>query len=312
MPLPEALRADAVNSDSQGLLVEVMEQFLCIAAASEQFERDVTESRKLVRCEAIEADRAGPRTISQVRRDRQKAEDGLQFGDVSMDVGDDSDSDLDEFHPIDEGEEVSLSASTKKPIGKVQGGGGSGGELISNPSCLADIATNETQSRSVTVALLWVCRWEGRIRWGLQSVPNLSFVAGPQAMASSSSSSSGSTAVSKQQRNPADFLLVGLHHPQRVQLEGPGPHLRHIPVRVSLKSVSDRPLLVSVDAEQDGDSSGGESSAAPGSCVDKRINTGFRWSGKTGCSDFTLAPHSETYLNLFAAISHAGVYDLKK
>eukprot|EP01034_Spumella_vulgaris_P025924 gene25924-32432_t len=305
MPLPEAVRSDATGSDSQGMLVEVMEQFLCIAAASEQFERDVAESRKLVRSEAIEADRAGPRTISQVRRDRQKAEDGLRYGDESTDCGDDSDSDLDEFHPL---EEVSLCAA-KKPIGKTVSFV-KGGELRSNPSSLADIAFNEAQNRSVTIALLWVCRWEGRIRWGMQSVPNLSFVAG--ALSAASSSSSGSTAVPKpQQRNPADFLLVGLHYPHRVQLEGEAPYLQYVPVRVSLKSVSDRPLLVSVEAEDHDNAGEASGTSNSGGTIEKRINTGFRWSGKTGCAEFTLAPHTETDLNLFAAISQAGVYDLK-
>ncbi len=270
----------------QAQLQQVMERFLCIISSSEQLERDLAESRKLIRSEAIEADKTGPRTISQVRRDRQRQEDSLQADGATSDSGNDSDSDLEELRAAAE-----RPPRKEKPRARTV-------TAVSNPSSLAEIASNEALNQSVTVAMLWVCRWEGQLRWGLHTVPNMSFVGGAPFAAVG-----GALTRSK---NPADFLMAGLHHPARVELCGAPPHLKNVPVRLSLKSVSDLPLVLTVEAV---DEFGGSEAVG---AVDKVPNTGVRWSGKTRHCALVLSPHTTTDLQMCAIVSQPGVFDLKR
>ena len=175
----------ASTSDMSNVhIVRVVEQFLCISSARQSFEAEVVASRALVQAEELEAETMGPRSIAQVRRDKatqQRKQEQAQLQMVQRR--------LQEIDLLGEDglEDVNLSATdagnTTLKLGAVPGeapplaGDGYYSLLPSmgGPKSAREVATLEASKCSMKVAVLWMLRWEGKLRWGMHLVSDLSF-----------------------------------------------------------------------------------------------------------------------------------------
>jgi hypothetical protein len=231
-----------------------VEQFQCITQASEEFESEIQESRELLLIQANEADSTGPRTISQVRRDKLK-QVALRQTSQNLDI-------QDEF--ID----VSLENIEK---------------LI--PKSAQDLADKEARRQSICLAFIWVCRWQGKIRWGMHNMTNVSFV--------ESDSTDYSSAPS--------YTLIGIDFPRKVKLCNIMSN-KSIHVRLLIRSITNRSILVNAEALSFSDESGGLVSS----------NIGIFWSEIVKHANVILAPMNSIELVFCVVVSKPGVYDLNR
>jgi hypothetical protein len=117
----------------------IIQQFLCISYSMHQFYGELEVARQLILEQELEANEAGPRSIQEVRRARQKVLDAQ--------------AEL----------EVKIPDELQTEIMKI----------TKSFQSLHEIAKAEQRHHSLGVALLWVCRWQEKIRWGLQFVSHI-------------------------------------------------------------------------------------------------------------------------------------------
>jgi hypothetical protein len=218
LPMP----APASSKDTHNHLVRVIEQFLCIASATSRFDKDVESSRLLVQAAELEAETMGPRSIAQVRREKQGTSG------------------------------VDSAASASNQV-QSQAAGAVGAQ---------DIADLAAARNGLTVAAVWACRWEGKLRWGMHKISSLSFVGegvsavgGQQPVHAAVSTKGGAGAVSasvpaapSSGKPAADFLLVGIHHAPTCTIGSAAESAVEVPVTVRLRSLSSEPLSVTIAA----------------------------------------------------------------
>lgn len=233
-----------------------------------------------------------PKTIQQVRRDKDKDRD-MQAG------SDDAAS----------AAAVTASSSNAKPaVRRIESHGAlsvfefNGGSGASAPSAFlasssqqslascrgvptteSDLADVEGQNGSVNITVVWVCKWKGQIRRGIHSISQIPLYAGAGL----------SGVVVRSSRT--DLVLVGVTHEGEASIPA-GRRSVRVPVSLELRSVADEPLTVSVEAED------------PSLPCERAV----RWEGKTAYVDVVLAPRATTTLAFFAVLGGAGVYDLKR
>lgn len=304
-------------------LTEIVEQFLCIASASSQFEREIQESRELLIFAASEADNAGPRTIAQVRRDRQKA---LAAKAAAAQAQSDIDSSYNGSNLVaDEGctdsedcyySVVNLHYDDGDERGKVSSAdvatesGNSLGESLSVvvPHSGQDIADKEAQSLGVAVALVWLCRWQDKIRWGMESVPHI-----PLTSVSNSSSDNS--------KDPIDCITCGIVFNNHITMEKTqSDREQRVNVWMKIQSLSDEPVFVTVDAIGNGVNTvqlsySNESSSTNDESIGyngliKRNR--FFWVDKIKYTDVKLSPRCEVVLPFALVVSQPGIYDLNR
>lgn len=291
LPMPAAQE----GKDTGAHLVRVVEQFLCIANATSRFDREVEASRLLVQAAEREAETMGPRSIAQVRREKLQQLQG-EGGDASVDG-------------------TLLPATPLEPSKN-------GSPAVTGAQDLANLAAARS---GLTVAAVWACRWDGKLRWGMHKISSLSFVgesvctvggqhSSPRYVPNPSSGlHTGKTA--------ADFLLVSLHHALQCLLPGQAPHATEVPVKVHLRSLCSEPVAVTiaaldhVSADAHRNAHAGPHyvySDTPEYSVEKVVNFGMRWNGKTQHIGLTIPPSSEVMVDLSAYFTRPGVYDLNR
>ncbi len=141
IPLPQSCD-NAFMANSHLHLDKIIESFLCIWYADHEFSNKLQEARITVQMAEDEANAAGPRSIAEVRRDRQRQ--------LELRAKNNPSEDWDTVY-----DDVG---------GVVQ---------ISNPRCVADVAKLELRKNCVNIATIWVCRWADKIRWGIHHTPHV-------------------------------------------------------------------------------------------------------------------------------------------
>ena len=300
LPMP----APANAKDKHLHLVQVVEQFLCIASATARFDREVDSSRMLVQAAELEAETMGPRSIAQVRREKLQ----LQNSPTGLPIG----------SPI-----------VLSDISKAEGCG------ITTPSSAQDLADLAATGNSLTVAAVWACRWEGKLRWGMHKISTLSFIGegvsavggqlgGPGTSAGRKASAIGAGIVlpsSQSGRPAADFLLLGVKHVSTLTLPTTPPHAVEVPVTLSLRSLSNEPLSVTIAAiDLTTATSNKFTSTAPQYVYndqpeytfEKVANLGLRWNGKTQHIGIVIPPNSEKEVHMCAYLTQPGTFDLNR
>eukprot|EP01038_Epipyxis_sp_PR26KG_P005036 gene5036-7027_t len=322
--------------DTQFLFItSIMEQFLCLSATREQFELEIEESRNLLIAAELEADNAGPRTIAQVRRDRLKQEtqknnahnnnrESLLFRNVYND-----EDNFDEFQNV-------FSDWNNNNCNNNDNNNNSESIIMNGmnlvPKNVDDLSVREASKSSMSIAIFWISRWEGKIRWGMHNTANLSFI---QALNNNNNNNNNHSknltfpSLKKSSLIASDYLMVGLNHPEKIILTNSFLlSMSYIPVQIHLKSVCDEVLLLTVEAvdsekiSRSSNSSndninispsiGSEQTQQLGLRIEKTVMNGFRWVGKTQYTQIKLNPHDEIILQFYAFFSQSGVYDLKR
>ena len=241
-------------------------------------------------------DDEAPKTIQQVRRDKDKDRDAQAVGDDTAAAATAANA-------------TAANGSSAKPaVRRIESHGAlsvfefSGGGAASAPSAFlasssqqslascrgvptteSDLADVEGQNGSVNITVVWVCKWKGQIRRGIHSISQIPLYAG----------AGMSSVVVRPSRT--DLLLVGVTHEGEASIPADRRSVR-VPVSVELRSVADEALTVSVEAED------------PSLPCERAM----RWEGKTAYVDVVLAPRATATLTFFAVLGGAGVYDLKR
>jgi hypothetical protein len=259
----------------------VIERLLCQSAAHARLTKAVLSARLLLQQEAAQEGDQGPRTISQVRKDRLKmaaSSEQLNLLDVDL-LGTDTDT----------GADAADTSSGVRP-----------------PRCAADMASLEAAAGSASVTLVWSCWWRDQVVYGMHTCPGLTLL--PETTAASATGA----------RAAVDSLSVGLTHPPLVAL--PSPQRVYVPVTVELRSTSDRAIVAAVEIIDrksrtallsEGDAS---AAASSGAAVNAMFPSqrGLRWENKTSVVDIRLPPFGTATLPFTATMARCGVYDMNR
>lgn len=268
----------AAGVDTAPPLVSVIERILCQSAAHARLTKAVLSARLLVQQEAAHDGEQGPRTISQVRKDRQKmaaSSEQLNMMDVDL-LG------------ADGGMDVDMSSGVKPP------------------RCAADMASLEAAAGSASVTLVWTCSWQGQTVLGMHSCPGLTLL--PEITAPSAAGV----------RAAVDCLSVELAHAPLVTLPAPlrvfvpvTVELRNTSDRavVAAVEVVDRKSRTALVSE--GDASAVASSGAAVSAMFPS-QRGLRWENKTSMVDINVPPFGTAALAFTATMARCGMYDMNR
>eukprot|EP01033_Poteriospumella_lacustris_P000147 gene147-95_t len=203
---------------------------------------------------------------------------------------------------------------------------------------LQEVALAESRRGTLGVAVLWVCRWQGKLRWGLHHAhhvrrsvatflesnstapSSLTPSASSQKLLTASSSSSSSSSSSGKRSvagdSPAttayDWVVVGLRHASDVSLAISATNSAHrygtVTVTVDLRSVHHHPVYVTLQIIDDQQQASQEHSNhsyawSPTACL---------WEGKVRYEEIVLAPQ-ETQSRQFTLLClQSGVFDVNR
>jgi hypothetical protein len=135
-------------------LKSIVEQFLIIWYTHNEFIRKLHEAKQLLLLEEMEANASGPRSIQQVRRERQK---------ISSEVN------------ADGMETVYSTSSSRKDFFKEdsENSHAENHHVVYN---MSNIVKKESLNNSIGITFIWVCRWQEKIRWGMHHIPFVSIL----------------------------------------------------------------------------------------------------------------------------------------
>jgi hypothetical protein len=263
----------------------IVEQFLCIDAAREQFERDVQESKDLLDLAASEAENIGPRTIAQVRRDRQKALAAQTANESSkssavnanMIKAEEGLTDSEDYYssalPTQLHNDFS-SFDSQAPMDST--------EVYLTPKTVKNIADKEAQTWNAAVAFVWLCRWQGKIRWGMESVRHIPIRNGEK----------------KGVKNPVgdaiDHISVGFDYPRKISLSNRGIGYEYLRVIMKIRSLDDKAIYVNVEA------------------LLLAAKENLLWVGTTKYADVLVNPGREVSLYFTLLVSQPGLHDINR
>lgn len=204
---------------------------------------------------------------------------------------------------------------------------------------ICDYSLLSAARNGLTVAAVWACRWEGKLRWGMHKISQLSFVGDAASAAGGVMNLSTDASVGTKTgaaggamnkiapsvpatRPASDYLLVGVHHASRACLRASGSGSIDVPVTLRLRSLCPEPLSVTLAAL---DHTLSEASARllhpgpsyvyndqPEVTLTKESDHGMRWNGKTQHIGIVLAPNATKDVDVVAYFTRAGVYDLNR
>jgi hypothetical protein len=304
-----ALPQSQYNYISTPELGSINEKFSCLQVLCRKYHQEIQIARSVKMQEASAAEETGPRTISQVRRDRQK--DSL------------------EKESTDDVEVLSKSWTPKtlEDIAKF--------ETLSAIHSVSDIFSSSKPSSDrislggTCVVVSWVARWGGITRRGMQmlhDIPALSSI--PSTISSRASAitpSDGSSLRTPGMNNNTNvianiekLLSVTAKFPKKVVLP-PNSRSCKVSVQLSIMSAYSRPLRVTVETiekrptiKSSEDYSVSSSPTGTLSTKSNQSARGILWIGKSKYSNISVNSFSAVDLQYTVALSKYGIIDLKR
>lgn len=261
---------------------DVLERFICIHRSSQKLTTLLDKSRADLQ---RELNQNSPRSIAQVRRDRQKEE---------------NEKDSQSTYKIN-----APTINTTFPMNALE------------------FSEMEAQNGNITLVLVWICKWQGKLRRGLLISPSVSvdhpdvssrFLANqmfslPLASPTASAASlARNRTCSNMKDNISDLLLVAINHPLTIKLDHQKLSVI-VPITLEIRSASNETFLCCIEAV---DKRPLNSNNITDNKLYNQALKGLRWEGKTKYIDLKIAPYSSLTLNFKAAISKAGVYNMKR
>lgn len=332
---------DESKNQTSIVLTQILEKFASISYTWQLFRHDIRYAEYQNRLANLET--AIPRTITQVRKDRQKEltnadsfADINMFDEIKLDMDDDDivDSSASVTANDDQSKMENVSHGTEINDTQSLSINESGLDKTFNttngyPSSATDLAHLEASGGNVNVIVVWKCQWQGKPRLGMHNLSHVSVLL--------NHSVSSSVDFSKRKKTilrSSDYLLAGIYHVPKLDMQSKSESKDSrmtnglvVPVTVQLRSVNQKPLIISVEvvdrketkdtASKDGNlenkapqikSSSDDSNVA----VAKSSSRGFQWICKTKYQDIELRPFASTSLSFHALITQPGVFDLKR
>lgn len=272
----------------------IVEQFLCIDAAREQFERDVQESKDLLELAASEAENIGPRTIAQVRRDRQKAlaaqsaNESSKSSTVNANTikAEEGLTDSEDYYSSSLPPQLQQDYSTVDSQAPVENT-----DAYLTPKTVKNIADKEAQMWNAAVAFVWLCRWQGKIRWGMESVRHIPVRNIDKKVAMG---------------DAIDLVSVGVDYPRKVSLSSRDIEHEYLRVTVKIRSLDDKAIYVNMEAL------GSQLLHTASSSTPVAVQEKLLWVGATKYSDVLLSPRGEVSLPFTLLVTQPGLHDINR
>eukprot|EP00981_Chlorochromonas_danica_P002980 scaffold601_cov170-Ochromonas_danica.AAC.41 len=289
VPIQDGEREDFLRVAGHGAhLQDLVEGFQYLWYAVEFFADLVTAAKIAIEAEELEAEALGPRSIADVRRERQQK--GQEGGEET--------SDTEAETPLSE-EVTEKTCSTHDAMSTIQ-----------------DIIQLEAKRNALSVSLLWVCRWRNKVRWGLHHLPHVGL---PSIAVQKKNTTAIPAAMKSLVTNNAlhsEDSLIGqtglqfaLKHASTFSLTSTTNKTNVLPVTFIIRSFSNKPITLQVRVKDAGEK---VVDKGPGQIdyVKKESFLGLAWSGKVGYSDIHLPPSGETSIAFYAQIASAGVFNV--
>lgn len=268
LPLPEdvdftaslAPPSSSSSTSASKQIEQVIEQYMC-AHYSHRFHKSrLVEAKMMVELEELEAEMAGPRSIAEVRRARQKVASEKLEG-------------------LEEDEEFDTSNPTH------------------TFNTLQDIIQYELRNNSTCMVMVWICKWQTKIRFGMNFIPHI-----PISLRH----------VEKRSVNPAAAIQLAIQHPLHVNLL---PNQSHVivDVVVTIRSYHSERLVLALQAlsYNHGDPLA-EYPINQDVTVTQVSYEPFCWIDKIHHEGLALSPQGEVTIPFKVQITAAGVYDLNR
>jgi hypothetical protein len=291
-------------------LTSLLERFVGMSYASTMFRRDIHEAKEIYRLAQEETQL--PRTITQVRKDRQR-EQMISASTSQTNLPLDQQLALlqDTLEDID----LNVDSSSQGEIHKT-------GANVGYPMSAHELSVYEAQTGNVNIMVIWKCKWQGKIRLGMHYIPHVSIISQEARYESSNKK------IPRALKLP-DSLLIGIYHEKQLKF-APSDATNTsrgllVPVTVRLQSAHPRAIYLNVEVVDRKDTStnastlgnipaGNMSKSAEdmNSAVAKSSSRGMLWHCKTKYQQVYIPAFSFTSLLFQALISHPGVYDLKR
>lgn len=293
LPQIELDRALKLSKDH---LKSIIEQFLIIWYTHNEFVKRIEEAKRSLILEELEASSAGPRSIQEVRRERQKlattaADDGM---DTVLDVT--SASSSAKLSQSGEGEEDQQHLHQQHH------------HVTFN---IQNIIRKERLNHSLGLTTIWVCRWQDKIRWGMHHIPYITMLSNllPKETIL--------TSPSLYFNNSLPYLRIAVNHIKKLDWQPSHAHPRHhplIPVKVTIQSLSsNRTINLSIQTLTNQFSTIKNISNQDNQVILSRLaNVGFLWLGKVRHNQLQLQPKESIELDFLAEIVSPGVHNLNR
>jgi hypothetical protein len=188
------------------------------------------------------------------------------------------------------------------------------------PLLASQLAAAEAASCSATVAVVWVCRWRGKIRRGMH------FCSGISLLSSFNDSSTNNLLVPTVPRplteiNPADSLFAAVVHAPTTALEpiagvAGGRPVALLPVTLELRSAYAKPLVITIEindkrASRPVTGYGNDTPRDPGALV-QPLPKGMRFEDKTKFVGIEVAPFAQVDVPFLVSFTRAGVFNVNR
>jgi hypothetical protein len=321
--LPSILRASQ-NDSSDAALLSVVEQCMCMDVSSAHHAvalKTAINKRALQEHQQAEA---GPRSIAQVRKDRDKErdKDGASTPALSVMTG------VDQVDGEDSTVDIDFEDAPTNRI--LTPGVDAQGELLrdddTNAVTLRQLLRRDAQKGRVSLIVLYSCGFRGSVRFGtcflhsvrvLQPAAQISFAA-QAGLGSATPAAPAPPAFSD--KAYSEFLQIQCMHQQKMTLavckrreigniESDSAHDDtwnrshcHVPVQLQLRNLRDEKATVTIEAL---DRRAEQSPRKPST-------RGLRWDRKTKFCNVPVPAGGCSSLNFHALISRPGVFDLKR
>jgi hypothetical protein len=286
---------NTVSEASPAYLKDIMERFLIIRKTNRKHQAALHTERLKHLSDALLAEVEGPRSITAVRKDNK--DDKKNEGNM-QEIGLENDGELKDERDseIERTSDVNDNIST----------------TIGVPMNALEVASYEATTGSIAIAVVWACKWQGKIRRGIHYTFNISMLSTDVTTVNVSKNPQGSRFVGSPSRNIvnkipniSELVLVSITHPSSIHSSEAKSSV-HVPVVVELRSASKESMAITVEAID----------RRTVSNNDKKSNSthhkGLRWEYKTKYVDVNLPSQSSVKLSFTASLPKTGVFDLKR
>lgn len=334
MPLqlsPPSSDSNTISSSAKSLqndvtVLMVMERFLIYDVALQQSRLHLQEAFKFLML-GDEEQSKGPKSIAQVRKERESNLSPRVGDSTSNSVNHESTYSPKFIHNIDSVDQIlgSVQDRARQLISL-----GVSASCYNIPVSLSDLTRLLNMDRKVAVIAVWTCRWHGKIRTGINFVRNVSPIPThkePVSLVSPRSSSSIPHPL-----RYAEDLLISLNHPGTLTLPS-GHRAATTQVQVQLWNTGSLPLYITLSPDgieplstispsrsQDSDitSSLAALTVKVNDSADNitpdysRRQQGMTWQGKTKYVGLELLPYAKMQVLFFVKFTSVGIYDLQR
>jgi hypothetical protein len=162
-----------------------------------------------------------------------------------------------------------------------------------SPKTVKNIADKEAQMWNVAVAFVWLCRWQGKIRWGMESVRHVPVRNIDKKVAMG---------------DAINLVSVGIDYPRKVALSSRAIGHEYLRVSVKIRSLDDTAIYVNMEAlgtHQLHTVSSTQQSPVP-------VKDNLLWVGATKYADVLLSPRGEVSLPFTLLVTQPGLHDINR